>query len=217
MNIFFDLDGTLTDPKEGITRCIQYALEKLKRPCPGGFSPAECIGPPLRSIFMRLLASDNRDLIEKAVIFYRERFSEIGLYENQVYPGIFELLADLNGNSHRLFVVTSKPKIYANRIVRHFALEPWFDDIYGAELDGRFDNKAALVDWILHRLALPPEETVMVGDRKEDVQAGKKNGIRTIGVTYGYGSKKEIIRAAPDYVCHCPAQIRQTVSGLTSN
>jgi phosphoglycolate phosphatase len=216
MNIFFDLDGTLSDPREGITGCIQYALKKLKQPYPGKFNPAEFIGPPLRSIFMRLLSSDDRDLIEKAVAFYRERFSETGLYENQVYPGIIELLAALHANSNRLFVVTSKPKIYAERIVRHFALGRWFEDVFGPELDGRFDDKTALVEWILHSLALRPEKTVMIGDRKEDVQAGKTNGTRTIGVTYGFGSKEEIISAAPDYVCQRPAQIQPSVSDMKS-
>lgn len=213
-NVFFDLDGTLTDPKEGIIRCLQYSLESLGRPYPGELEAKDFIGPPLRSTFEKLLSSNEKPLVEKAVSLYRERFSEVGLFENIVYPGIADLLSTLHENSFRLYIVTTKPKIYADRIVKHFLLEQWFSDIFGTELDGRFDNKAELIEFILSQMKLSPEETVMVGDRREDIVAGKANLIRTLGVTYGYGDKQEISDSAPDYVCDNPSEIQRTLISI---
>jgi phosphoglycolate phosphatase len=212
-NIFFDLDGTLTDSKEGIVNCIYYALEKLGYPVPEGFNVNDCLGPPLRISFRRLLNSNDEALIERAVAIYRERFSTIGLFENKVYPGIQELLTALNEKSLKLYVVTSKPKIFAGRIMEHFQLAHRFEAIYGTELNGQFDNKADLIAFILKTRQLRPEETVMVGDKREDITAGKANRTRTIGVTYGYGSLREIAEAAPDDICGSPQEIEKIITG----
>ena len=211
LNVFFDLDGTLTDPKKGITRCIQYALEKLGRPLSYESDLTRFIGPPLRSSFAKLLSSDNEDLIEKAVGYYRERFTDTGLFENHLYPGITRLLAFLQRNSFKLYVVTSKPEIFAKRIVRHFSLDQYFQAVFGPCLDGRFDNKGELIGFVLQELSLLPEETMMIGDRSEDIVAGKLNATQTMGVTYGYGSEEEITAAAPDFVCRHPSDIRQVI------
>jgi phosphoglycolate phosphatase len=207
VNVFFDLDGTLADPKEGITRCINYALDRLGLPNRSETDLTKFIGPPLRSAFAELLSSDDHDLIEKAVSLYRERYSEVGLFENRLYPGVVELLVSLQENEHRLCVVTSKPKIYAERIIKHFELGDCFSEVLGSELDGRFDNKTILVKTILRKFKFSPEETVMIGDRKEDIQAGRSNGTCTIGITYGYGSMEEIIESVPDHICHTPSEI----------
>jgi phosphoglycolate phosphatase len=121
-HIFFDLDGTLNDSKEGIIKCIDYALEKLGYPVPEGFDINNCLGPPLRVSFRRLLNTNDEILVERAVAIYRERFSTVGLFENKVYPGIPELLTALNEKSLKLHVVTSKPKIFAERILAHYQL-----------------------------------------------------------------------------------------------
>ena len=213
-NIFFDLDGTLTDSKEGIIKCIDYALEKLGYPVPKGFNINDCLGPPLRVSFRRLLNSNDEVLIERAVATYRERFSTIGLFENKVYPGIPELLSALHEKSLKLYVVTSKPKIFAGRIMEHFQLAHRFDAIYGTELNGRFDNKADLIEFILQNRKLRAEETVMIGDKREDIVAGKANLTRTIGVTYGYGSLQEITEAAPDGICGSPSEIQKLIMGM---
>ncbi|MBI2850497.1 MAG: HAD hydrolase-like protein [Chloroflexi bacterium] len=213
-NVFFDLDGTLTDPEEGIAKCLRYSLERLGRLYPGELEAKDFIGPPLRSTFEKLLCSDEKPLIEKAVSLYRERFSTVGLFENAVYPGIEDLLSTLYKNSFRLYIVTTKPKIYADRIIEYFRLARWFSDIFGTELDGRFDNKAELIEFILAHLKLAPEETVMVGDRREDIVAGKANRIKTVGVTYGFGSEQEIIDSTPDYVCSSPPEIRETIMSI---
>jgi phosphoglycolate phosphatase len=213
-NIFFDLDGTLTDSKEGIIKCIDYALEKLGYPVPKGFNINDCLGPPLRVSFRRLLNSNDEVLIERAVATYRERFSTIGLFENKVYPGIPELLSALHEKSLKLYIVTTKPKVFAGRIMEHFQLAHRFDAIYGTELNGRFDNKADLIEFILQNRKLRAEETVMIGDKREDIVAGKANRTKTIGVTYGYGSLQEITEAAPDGICGSPSEIQKLIMGM---
>ena len=133
--IFFDLDGTLTDPKPGITRSIQYALQKLDHhTIPTEDELTWCIGPPLRASFAKILGAD--DHADRAVSLYRERFSDIGLYENGVYDGISEVLATLSQSGQRLFVATSKPHVFAERIVEHFGLRHHFEHVFGSELDG---------------------------------------------------------------------------------
>ncbi len=213
-NVFFDLDGTLTDSKEGIVKCFHYALNELNFPCHNEFETYSFIGPPLRVTFKKLLGSNDEVLIEKAVSLYRERFSMVGLFENKVYPGIPELLSTLQDNSFKLYVVTSKVKMYADRIIDHFQLSPWFSEIFGTELDGRFDNKVELIEFVLNHLNLTIEETVMVGDRREDIVAGKANRIKTVGVTYGYGSMQEITDSAPEYICGSPSEIQATLMGI---
>ena len=212
-HIFFDLDGTLTDSQEGIIKCMQYALEKLNCPFPAEFEATNIIGPPLRDTFKKLFHTEDEALIEKAVATYRERFSTVGLFENKVYPDIAEMLSALHENSHQLYVVTSKARIYANRIIDHFALSQWFTGIYGSELGGRFDNKADLIKHVLNERKIDTTEAVMVGDKKEDIIAGKTNGIKTIGVTYGYGSQREITDAKPDYICNSPREIQTLLIG----
>ena len=210
-NVLFDLDGTLTDSKDGIIKCMHYALDKLDCKYPAEFEDDSFIGPPLRITFKKLFNTNDEALIEKAVALYRERFSTVGLFENKVYPGIPEMLSSLHKKSFKLYVVTSKAKIYADRIIDHFQLSPWFNDVYGSELGGRFDNKADLITFILNNRKLRVEETVMIGDKKEDIMAGKANRTKTIGVTYGYGSLQEISDTAPDYICGSPAEIEKLV------
>jgi phosphoglycolate phosphatase len=210
-NIFFDLDGTLIDPKEGISKSFQYSLSKLGCSYPGDLRPEDIIGPPLRATFAKLLGSDEKPLIEKAVSLYRERYSETGIFENTLYPGIEDLLSTLNRNSLGLFMVTTKPTVYAKRIADHFSFTHWFKDIFGTGLDGRFDDKAEHVGYILGHLKLVPEETIMIGDRNHDIVAGKLNRTKTAGVTYGYGSEQEINNAVPDFICHSPADIQRVI------
>jgi len=206
-NIFFDLDGTLTDPMDGITNCINYSLEKLEQPARPKEDLIQFIGPPLRQTYASLLATNNESLIEKAVALYRERFSTIGLYENTLYDGITKLLDELKADSLKLFVVTSKPTIYSEKIIAHFGLDACFDEVYGSELGGRFDDKTELIEHVLRVHDLSPSETVMIGDREIDIIAGKSNGTKTIGVTYGYGSVEELLGCSPDHLCDSPAHI----------
>jgi phosphoglycolate phosphatase len=206
-NVLFDLDGTLTDPAEGIVKCLQYALETLNLRCPSFTELTSYIGPPLRQSFTAICHSSDEVLIERAVSLYRERFSTIGLFENTVYAGVPQMLAELQSMSYRLFVATSKPKVYAEKILQHFSLERFFVEIYGNELDGRLDDKAELIRELLETHTLLPQETIMVGDRKHDVMAAKRNAVSSLGVTYGYGSKEELVEAGVEHFCHQPLEI----------
>jgi len=212
--LFFDLDGTLSDPSEGITRSVQYALERLGRPYPPKSELTRFIGPPLRWTFPKLLGTEDRDLIETAIDYYRQRYENTGLFENEVYPGIPELLRQLRDDGYPLYVVTSKPKVYADRIIRHFGFEHFFIEVYGPDLDGRFDEKVELVGFVLQQRSLDAKSTVMIGDRARDIESGRAHGTRTIGVTYGFGTPEEIAAAAPDHICHNPYEIYPAVQRI---
>lgn len=209
--LFFDLDGTLADPTSGITRSLRYALERLGRSAPLPAELLQYIGPPLRRTFAHLLASDDPDLIEAAVRCYRERYSTIGLFEQEIYPGIPPVLQSLHNDGFALYVVTSKPKVYAERIIRHFGLGAHFVGVFGPDLDGRFDDKTELIAHMLTQGIGPPSRVAMIGDRASDILAGKANGTRTVAVTYGFGSAKELADAEPDQLCHGPTTIRDAV------
>ena len=205
-NIIFDLDGTLTDPKEGITNCIKYALEKLGEPVPDNLD--WCIGPPLFECYQQLL-TDNSDIaIQKAITYYRERFTEVGMFENKVYPDIAEILQFLNTSGHQLFVATTKPEIYAKRIMSHFNIRNYFTEIYGSELDGTRSNKGELIAHLMQKESIYPDRTYMIGDRKHDLIGVNQNKIRALGVLYGYGSYAELIQYNPEQLFSSPGEIK---------
>ena len=191
MNLLFDLDGTLTDPL-GITRCILYALDRLGGQLPVRDSLRWCIGPPLKDSFKKLLASDNEALAEKALAIYRERYSAMGLYENEIFSGIPQVLDALQQGGHSLYVATSKPTVFADRIVAHFGLRPYFKQIFGSELDGTRNDKTQLIAYILEKESLASSATVMIGDRKHDIIGARNNDVQSVGVLWGYGTKEEL-------------------------
>ena len=214
--LLFDLDGTLTDPKPGIVGCIKYALDQLARPCPPDAALAAFIGPPLRGTFATLLESSDKALIEAAMTLYRERFADTGLFENQVYQGIPLMLAETGRRASAAFVATAKPTVYAERIVRHFGLDQHFTGIYGAELDGRFDNKADLLAHVLMAEKIPAATAVMIGDRAVDIIAARANGARSIGVLWGYGSEAELVDAGADILCAAPSELASCLAQITT-
>jgi phosphoglycolate phosphatase len=203
--IYFDLDGTLTDPKPGITGSIQYALQKLDLPVPSQDELTWCIGPPLRASFVTMLGGEiHADL---AVSYYRERFADVGLYENSVYPDIEDVLVALGHARARMFVATSKPRVFAERIIDHFGLTGYFERVFGSELDGTRVHKSDLLAYALEQTAVNPSHALMIGDRSHDMIGAKNNGIGAIGVLYGYGSKAELIEAGAAHVCATPRAI----------
>lgn len=206
-NVLFDLDGTLTDPREGITRCIQYALERMNRPVPLQSALEAFIGPPLRGTFKNILEATDAALVEEAVCLYRERFSSVGIFENEVYAGVAQMLESLQAAPARLFVATSKAEVFAERILAHFGLSRFFAGVYGSTLDGRFDDKADLLRHLLASERLEARETVMVGDREHDVIAARRNGIFSLGVTYGYGTREELRAAGADALSESPGEV----------
>ncbi|RYG39409.1 HAD family hydrolase [bacterium] len=202
--VLFDLDGTLTDPKIGITRCIAHALERLGRPIVPPDELTWCIGPPLVASFPTLLGSEDPVLVDQAIALYRERFTEIGLFENAVYEGVPEMLDTLRASGYQLFVATSKPLPYAIRILDHFALADAFENVYGSGLDGSLSDKGDLLIHALMDADLVPETTFMVGDRKHDVLGARRAGLECLGVLYGYGSQSELTEAGAAVLCATP-------------
>jgi len=208
--LFFDLDGTLTDPKPGITGSIQYALERLGRPVPSQDDLVWCIGPPLRASFVMLLGGEAE--ADRAVAFYRERFGDVGLFENSVYPEIESVLGALGSAHPRMFVATSKPHVFAKRIIAHFGLAGHFEHVFGSELDGTRVHKDDLLAHALQQTAVDPASALMIGDRSHDVLGAKANGMAAIGVTYGYGSRDELVAAGARHLCATPRAVLEVIS-----
>ena len=199
-NILIDLDGTLTDPKVGITTSARYGLEKIGHPISDEINIDWIIGPPLKASLAKILNVEaDHVLAEQALMGYRERFAVKGLYENHVFEGVAETLAELKRRGYRLFVATAKPTVYAKQILEHFDLAQYFTDIYGSELNGDLTNKAELIQYILAQQQLQADQCMMVGDREHDIFGARQNGIDTIAVNYGYGSQEELAVAQPKY------------------
>lgn len=211
MNILLDLDGTLTDPGPGIVGCIQYALVRLGRPVPSDTELLRFIGPPLLDSLRDLLESSDPAPVEMALGFYRERDSTIGLFENEVYPGIHDALEALCKRGHTLFVATSKPEIYAQRIIEHFGLAHYFQRVWGSELDGARSDKGSLIAHVLEQENLAPVDTVMVGDRMHDALGARANGVVPVGVLWGYGDEQELTGAQCKVLLRTPAELAQLV------
>ena len=205
--ILFDLDGTLTDPREGITRSIAYALERMGLPPPPLDDLTFAIGPPLRKSLARLLGDETPVHVERALALYRERFADVGLFENAVYDGISETLHALAARGATLYVATSKPRVYAERIVRHFALDAHFEAIHGCELDGTREDKRDLLAHLLPHHGLAPVEAAMIGDRGADMVAARHHGVRAVGALWGYGTREELEEGGAQSLCPRPAEL----------
>ena len=205
--VFFDLDGTLTDPFPGITKCLQHALTALGRPVPEAAELHWCIGPPLLDTFGRLLDSVDRPLLDQAIAHYRERFSTVGLFENALYPDVPAAVESLRASGYRTFVVTSKARVFAVRIVEHFGLAGLFERVYGSELDGTRTDKGELIAHALAEEGLEPARVVMVGDRQHDMIGARRCSVPCIGVTYGYGSAAELEAHGATRLAHTPKEI----------
>jgi phosphoglycolate phosphatase len=210
--ILFDLDGTLTDPREGITRCIAHALERMGVEPPPLDHLTFAIGPPLRDSLAHLLDTNERAAVERALSLYRERFADVGLFENAPYEGIHQALAAIGARGARLFVATSKPLVYAERIVRHFALDAHFVEVHGCELDGTREDKRDLLAHLLPRHGIAPETAVMVGDRGADMRAARHHGVRALGALWGYGTAEELESAGAHALCESPAELPRALA-----
>ena len=207
--ILFDLDGTLTDPEIGICRSVQYALEKAGKPVGPLAHYRKWIGPPLLRSF-EVYANATPEEALTMLGYYRERFSSVGLFENEVYPGIPELLRELKEQGARLAVATGKPTVYSRQILEHFGLLKYFDTVSGISLDKEPPDKCQT---ILHALYTMGEtdksRCVMVGDRSHDIIGAKMGGIGFIGVLYGYGSRDELEAEGADTIASDVADLRR--------
>ena len=196
--ILFDLDGTLTESGEGITKCVQYALEKLGKPEADLKKLEVFIGPPLMEQFMKYAGLDE-GTARRAVEYYRERYSTTGIFENRPYPGVEEMLQELKRKKYLLAVASSKPEYFVKQILDYFHLTEYFDEIVGSELNGSRTNKTEVIEETLRRLGLDKhrEQVIMVGDKEHDVLGARAAGLECVAVSYGYGTEEELTAAQP--------------------
>ncbi|WP_445479790.1 HAD family hydrolase [Lysinibacillus irui] len=198
--VLFDLDGTLSDPKIGITKSVQFALQKAGIKVNDLDELEPFIGPPLQVSFREMYDFDDTQ-ITQAIRAYRDRFTESGMFENQLYEGIPALLSNLKEEGYTLAVATSKPTVFAKQIIEYFQLESFFDLIVGSHLDGSRSAKSEIIAEVLQHFNLfPKEQFIMIGDRNYDVLGAYDNQIDAIGVTYGYGSLEELKNESPTYI-----------------
>ncbi|WP_026673236.1 HAD family hydrolase [Alkalihalobacterium bogoriense] len=207
--ILFDLDGTLTDPKIGITSSVHYALTKMGIKDIDLSSLTAFIGPPLQESF-QLFYSFQREQVQEAIHFYRERFVQKGIYENEMYSGIERLLSHLKTLGYTLIVATSKPTEFAIKIVEYFKIDRYFDMVIGSHLDGRRTSKAEIIQFILDSYDQENKaEFIMVGDRKHDIIGAHQCGIDSLGVLYGYGTEEELRGVEPTYIARNIEEIKR--------
>ncbi|AYG00160.1 HAD family hydrolase [Lactococcus allomyrinae] len=197
--ILFDLDGTLSNPARGIVNALVYALQKSSAPEINQEDLLKFIGPPLAESF-KTFCGFNDEQTEQAIINYREYFSKNGLFENQLYVGISELLHTLKESGKQLGVATSKPEFYAKQIIDYFSISEYFDFIAGATMDGSRSKKSDVIAYAIETHCITKENTVMVGDRAFDVIGAKENGLNSIGVLYGFGNQKELEEAGATWL-----------------
>lgn len=196
--VLFDLDGTLTESGEGITKAVQYALEKLGRPEPDREKLRVFVGPPLKDQFMKYAGLDE-ETAEQAVVYYREYYSEIGIFENRPYPGVEMLLEELRKRGYLLAVASSKPEYFVQKVLDHFELTGYFHEIVGSEMNGARIQKAEVIEETLRRMHMENQrdKVLMVGDKEHDVLGAREAGLACVAVSYGYGTMEELTEAQP--------------------
>ncbi len=196
--ILFDLDGTLTESGEGITKSVQYALEKLGKPEEDLDALKVFVGPPLMEQFMKYADLDE-ETARRAVEIYRERYSTIGIFENRPYPGVAHMLEELKKKGYVLAVASSKPEYFVKKILAHFELEEYFEEAVGSEMNGSRTNKTEVIEETLRRLHLENhrDQVLMVGDKEHDILGARKAGVECLAVSYGYGTMEELTEAKP--------------------
>ncbi|MDR2438835.1 MAG: HAD-IA family hydrolase [Planctomycetaceae bacterium] len=208
INILFDLDGTLTNPYKGITNSVKYALKKFDIIENNNERLKMFIGPPLEKSFMEYYDFD-KNTVQKVIKYYREYFSEKGIYENILYEGIKNVLKKLNNRNKNCIIATSKPETFAIKIVQYFQIEQYFKHITGSNMEGTFIEKEDIIKHILEKYKLKKEITIMVGDRKYDIIGANKNRIDSVGVLYGYGTREELQQEKPTYLCNSVQELLQ--------
>ena len=201
-----DLDGTLTDPGEGITRSVAYALSFFGIEVKDRTALYPFIGPPLVDSFSTFYGF-SPEQARQAVERYREYFSRQGIFENELYPGIKELLEDLKRHGVRILLASSKPELYARKILEHFQLLPFFDFVAAATMDDTRSKKTDVVRYALESCGISPDRAVMIGDRHHDIEGAKDNALESIGVLWGYGSREELSAAGATLLAESVPQL----------
>lgn len=209
--VLFDLDGTLTDPKIGITKAAQYALKKFDIHIDNLDDLEKVIGPPLKESFSNFYGLSEMDS-NKAIDYFRDYFKSKGIYENIPYSNIEELLTSLKDNDMHLAVATSKPTVFAKQILEHFKLIDFFEVVVGSNLDNTRTDKAEIIEEVLNQLSvIDLSEVIMIGDRKHDLIGARKRSVDSIGVTYGYGSLEELKEENPKFIVNNVSDIKDRI------
>lgn len=211
--LLFDLDGTLTDSKEGILNAVVYALSKFGIEENNRTRLMTFIGPPVYDNVMEQYGFSHDDA-ETAVTYFREYYDRDGMYENTVYEGIVSMLEELRANGKTLILATSKPEHFACKILEHFSLNKYFDKVIGATLDGSRRKKTDVIAYALKELDIDPDDAVMIGDRKYDVEGGHKCGIVSVGVLYGYGDREEMVAAKADMIAEDVDELKKILEKI---
>ena len=211
--ILFDLDGTLTDSALGITNSVMHALKVLGITLPERKELFKFIGPPLGESFKKFYGFTEAEAV-KAIKIYREYFADKGLYENELYPDITEMLDILKQYNNTLLVATSKPELFARRIIDHFSLTQYFSYVAGADLGETRGEKANIIKIALSEAGISPLGAVMVGDREHDIIGAKKCGLLSVGVLYGFGSLSELTEAGADDIAETVSDIPDAIGRL---
>ena len=207
-NIFFDLDGTIVDSTRGIVDSMNYALNKLGYNSAPDSEIIKLIGAPLEVIFQHLLSIDDPKIEEQGILFYRENYSIDGIKKADPYNGIEEMLVRLCDHSCKLYIASTKRSYFSEAILTSLNFISFFTEIIGPDkLAIHSDNKAALIESLITKHKIDPTTAIMVGDRKFDLSGAQENGIDSIGVTYGFGSKEELLKANATFIANSPAQI----------
>jgi len=211
--VLFDLDGTLTDPGLGITNSVMYALAKFGITVTDRASLYPFIGPPLAESFQKYFGFSERDAFT-AVDVYREYFSSKGLFENEIYPGVEAMLQQLQGRGTKILLATSKPEVYAEKILSHFGIDRYFYVIAGSELNHSRIDKHEVIEYAFTRASIMDRSTaIMVGDRHHDIDGAKRSNLASIGVTYGYGTAEELRQAGADYLVGTVGELTALLTG----
>ncbi len=207
--LLFDLDGTITDSQLGITRSAAYALEQFNIHIEDPASLRFFVGPPLHDTFMEHYGFTSEEAVD-VVAAYRDYYRKKGIFENEVYPGIPELLKELNESGRTVILATSKPAVFARQILEYFSLDQYISYLSGAELSGVRNNKDEVIEYAFELSGITDRsQCVMIGDRKHDILGAKKTGIESIGVLYGYGDREELEKAGADVIADSVEDLRR--------
>ncbi len=197
--VLFDLDGTLTDPGRGITNSVAHSLKKFGIEVEDKKELYKFIGPPLYDSFMKYYGF-SKEKAETAVSYFREYFRDTGIFENEVYDGIPNLLEEIKNSGRKIILATSKPEEFAKRILSHFSLDKYFEFVAGATMDSSRVEKGDVIAYALKESGYSSENAVMIGDKMHDILGAKENELASIGVLFGYGSRDELENAGADFI-----------------
>lgn len=213
IRVLFDLDGTIIDSFEGITKCVQYALKSQGVEVESQEELRDYIGPPLKYSFQKHYDFDD-ETTDKLIRTYRERFDETGIFENELYPGVEEALRELKNRGYKIALASSKPENACRRILDQHGLLNYFDEVVGASTDGRISTKESVLLEVLHRMELSsPREAVLIGDTVFDVEGARQVGMDCIAVTYGFGSREDLRQAGAACICEDLEEVVRKIEG----